>query len=79
MWPRACCVPEWAWEEHWYGQPPQVQNAPICKELRVECVCLQGCLHGTWFPKFRQFKKKEEEEEEEKGEEGEEGRKSSDL
>lgn len=36
----------------------QVQTAPICKELRVECVYLQDCLHGTWFPKLRQFKKK---------------------
>lgn len=25
----------------------QVQSAPICKELRMDCVYLQGCLHST--------------------------------
>lgn len=38
----------------------QVQNAPLCKELRVECVYLQGCLHytGVFFLSSGSFKKK---------------------
>lgn len=48
MWPRACLL---------YGRvglvgtlvmdKPPSTDAPICKELRVECVYLQGCLQGT--------------------------------